>query len=64
VREFYHRFKKQNMKQLQIIEMETLRGGSWHCLEAGLAAMGVLAETGPGALLGGIITYSACSLFS
>lgn len=51
------------MKQLQINEMEALNGGSWACLASGLEAMGALIETGPGALLGGIITYSACSLF-
>lgn len=52
------------MKQLQISEMETLNGGSWACLGLGLEAMGATLETGPGALLAGIISYSACSLFS
>ena len=52
-----------NMKQLQVSEMETVLGGKMACLEAGLVAMEILSETGVGALLGGIIAYSACSLF-
>jgi hypothetical protein len=53
-----------NMKHLQVNDMETVRGGSWACLESGLSAMGLFAETGVGALLAGVIVYSSCSLFS
>lgn len=51
------------MKQLQVKEMEMLRGGKMECLGAGLSAMGLFAETGVGALFAGVIVYSACSLF-
>ena len=52
------------MKHLTVTELETVRGGSWECLGSGIAAMGLFSETGPGALLAGIITYSTCSLFN
>lgn len=52
------------MKQLQVKEMETLKGGSWECLGPGLTAMEIAGPTGLGALFAGIIVYSACSLMS
>jgi hypothetical protein len=50
------------MKQLQLNEMQTIRGGSWACLGAGLGAAGAFGWTGPGSLLAGVIVYSICSL--
>jgi len=53
------------MKQLQVNEMEALRGGSWECLGPGLTALGIgLLYSGPAGLLAGVITYSLCSLAS
>jgi len=50
------------MKQLQLSEMQTIRGGSWACLGPGLAAAGAFGWTGVGALLAGVTVYSICSL--
>jgi len=52
------------MKQLQVKEMESVKGGNPECLGAGIGAMELFAETGVGALFAGIIVYSACSLMS
>jgi len=49
------------MQQLHLNDMEAIHGGN-PCLEAGIGAMGLFAETGVGALFAGIIVYSACSL--
>jgi len=50
-----------SMKQLQLSEMQMVRGGSWACLDSGLGAMALFAETGIGALFAGAIVYGICS---
>jgi hypothetical protein len=52
------------MKQLQLNEMQTIRGGSWACLGPGLSVMGALGWTGVGALFVGVAVYSICSYAS
>lgn len=53
------------MKQLQFNQMENVQGGdNVGCLALATDVMIATIETGVGALLGGIITWSACSLLS
>lgn len=51
------------MKHLQLNQMENVKGGgSPECLVVATEVMVATIETGIGALLGGLITYSACAL--
>jgi hypothetical protein len=52
------------MKHLQLNQMENVQGGnqSPECLVVATEVMVATIETGVGALIGGLLSYTACSL--